>query len=149
MELDPRLSETLAAVAAAMATARHDWWIIASAAVALHGADPGAISDVDVLLDRRDAETVLHSLGLIGTAGKADERFRSDMFARWQGSPLPAEFFAGFHLLEAGSWREIRPVTRQLVQLGEDLLFVPERAELKAMLLRFGRPKDLARAALL
>lgn len=132
-----------------MAPARHDWWIIASAAVALHGADPGAVRDVDVLLDPRDANAILPALGLEPVAGSADPKFRSDLFARWTGAPLPVEFFAGFHLLEDGEWNEIRPATRHEVRVGKATLFVPERAELKAMLLRFGRPKDLARAALL
>lgn len=132
-----------------MAPAQHEWWIIASAAVALHGGDPGVIKDVDVLLDPRDAAAVLGALGVEGAPGEADERFRSDLFASWTGAPLPVEFFAGFHLLEQGSWNEIRPATRLSFELGDARVFVPERAELKAMLLRFGRPKDLARAALL
>lgn len=143
------LDETLTAVAHAMAPARHDWWIIASAAVALHGVDPGVVDDVDVLLDPRDAGAILTGFGVEAAPGSADAKFRSDLFARWTGPPLPVEFFAGFHLLESGVWREIRPATRQAVSLDKATLFIPERAELKAMLLRFGRPKDLARAALL
>ncbi len=149
MRLAEPLHDTLLAVARAVAPARHDWWILASAAVALHGADPGAVSDVDVLLDPRDVQTVLRGLGLAAAPGSADAQFRSDHFARWRTPPLPVEFFAGFHLLEAGGWNQIRPATRQAVRLDQATLFVPERAELKAMLLRFGRPKDLARAALL
>lgn len=132
-----------------MVPARQDWWIIASAAVALHGADPGAIGDVDVLIDPRDAGSVLTGLGLGAGPGMAGAMFRSDLFACWDAAPLPVELFAGFHLLEDGAWNPIHPLTRQAVQLGEAVLFVPERPELKAMLLRFGRPKDLARAALL
>jgi hypothetical protein len=148
MTIAPALRETLVKVAEVMAPAQHEWWIIASAAVALHGADPGAIGDVDVLLDPRDAGAVLAGLA-VASPGAADAKFRSELFARWHGAPLPVEFFAGFHLREHGHWTEIRPATRQAVQLDEATLFVPERAELKAMLLRFGRPKDLARAALL
>jgi hypothetical protein len=147
--IDPALHETLGIVAECMAPARHEWWVIASAAVALHGADPGAIGDVDVLLDPRDAGVILPGLGLAPEPGSADAKFRSDLFARWTAAPLAVEFFAGFHLLESGVWNEVRPITRQAVKLGEQILFIPERAELKATLLRFGRPKDLARAALL
>ena len=149
MVLGEALIETLDAVAAALAPAQHDWWIIASAAVALHGADPGAIGDVDVLLDPRDAGVILAGLGLVAAPGAADARFRSELFARWTAPRLPVEFFTGFHLREGGVWNEVRPLTRQAVDAGDAALFVPERAELKAMLLRFGRPKDLARSALL
>ena len=149
MRLDRRLRQTLATVALAMAPARHEWWIIASAAVMLHGADPGAIDDVDVLFDLRDTKAILRQLGLETAPGAAHAKFRSEQFVRWTGPPLPVEFFAGFHLFEAGRWTAIRPVTRLAVRVEQQTLFVPERGELKAMLLRFGRPKDLARAALL
>jgi hypothetical protein len=149
MQIDGNLSKTLAAVASTMAPARHEWWIIASAAVALHGADPGAINDVDVLFDPRDVGPILRQLGLETAPGAADAKFRSEQFVRWTGAPLPIEFFAGFHVFEAGHWSAIRPATREAVRVKKATLFIPERAELKAMLLRFGRPKDLARAALL
>jgi hypothetical protein len=50
----PELGETLARVADALAEARQPWWIIGSAAVALHGADV-TVGDVDVLLGEADA----------------------------------------------------------------------------------------------
>lgn len=149
MPHSPELDESLRAVARAMAPARHDWWIITSAACALHGVDPGVIRDVDVLLDRRDVPQVLGALGVPFAPGEADGRFRSEIFAVWPAPALAVEFFAGFHLFEAGEWREIRPVTRIAVDLVGTTLFVPEQHELREILLRFGRPKDLARAALL
>jgi hypothetical protein len=149
MTLEQPLRETLVWVTAALGPARYRWWILASAAVALHGADPGVIGDVDVLLDPRDAVPILTGLGLDPAPGSLDSRFRSDLFARWPHSPLPVEFFAGFHLFEAGVWQGLVPATRQAVWLGDMEMFVPERAELKSILLRFGRSKDLLRAALL
>lgn len=143
------LEITLQQVAQAMAAARHDWWIIASAACRLHGIDPGPVRDVDVLIDERDVAAVLGGLGLEPLAGQSDGLFRSRCFATWQGGPLEVEFFAGFALCEDGQWNEIRPVSREWQNLGGTSMPVPARAELAALLRRFGRPKDLARAELL
>ena len=48
------LEATLLALAPALGAAQHPWWILGSAAVVLHGADPKEVWDVDVLLDQRD-----------------------------------------------------------------------------------------------
>jgi hypothetical protein len=144
------LAATLADLAPVLAQhTRHDWWIIASAAVVLHGFDPGPVGDVDVLLDRRDAPAVFATLGLPDRLGESNAQFRSEHFAIWRGSAMPVELMAGFQLHEDGEWREIRLQSRQFVQLGDHNLFVPERHELRELFNRFGRPKDLARAALL
>ena len=145
---DP-LAATLRAVADAMVPARHDWWIVASAACRLHGIDPGVVRDVDVLLDERDLAAVLVPLGLSPAPGTSDGLFRSRCFVSWDGTPLTVEFFAGFELREAGQWSEVRLQTREWRGFDELELPVPQRGELAALLRRFGRPKDLARAELL
>jgi hypothetical protein len=145
---DP-LRQTLIAVADRLHGTRHDWWIISSAAVALHGGDPGAVGDVDILLDPRDVPVVFAALGLPLDPGQGTTLFRSEWFGTWRGAPLPVELFAGFASCEGGVWNAVLPKTRQAVTVGGAALYVPERRELKAMLLRFGRPKDLARAATL
>ncbi|MBN8501891.1 MAG: hypothetical protein J0M19_12145 [Sphingomonadales bacterium] len=132
-----------------MAHARHPWWILGSVAVMLHGGTPGQIGDIDVLLDRRDCASVFDRLGLTVKAGQADARFRSDIFHRWTGSLMPVELFAGFSVRDAGRWHEYIPRTRIAVMVQAETVFVPDRAELVALLRRFGRPKDLERAALL
>lgn len=139
------LESTLLALQPALELARHPWWILGSAAVVLHGADPDEIWDVDVLLDRRDCEAVFARLGLEPKPGKPDSRFRSAVFHRWNQASLPVELFAGFCILEAGEWREFLPETRIAAGLGAARAFVPERAELIALLRRFGRNKDLRR----
>jgi hypothetical protein len=147
MQLAPELQATLGWTARALAPARHDWWIISSAAIALHGVEPGPIGDVDVLFDPRDAAAVLGPLGIDPRPGTGTELFRSAIFARWTATPMPVELFAGFELCEAGIWQAIRPETREQVRCGNALVYVPAREELAAMLRRFGRPKDLDRAA--
>lgn len=149
MEIADPLRQTLIAVADRLRGTRHDWWIISSAAVALHGGDPGAVGDVDILLDPRDAPAVFAALGLPLDPGRGTAHFRSDWFGTWHGAPLPVELFAGFSLCEDGVWNSVLPKTRQVVTVDGAALYVPGREELKAMLLRFGRPKDLARAATL
>ena len=143
------LATTLSALAPALARARHPWWILGSAAVMLHGADPGEVRDADVLLDKRDCRAVLGALGLVPAPGESDGRFRSAVFARWNGAALPVDLFAGFCLFEAGDWHPFQPQTRIAVQLGSAGAFIPERDELIGLLGRFGRAKDLSRIAAL
>ncbi len=145
----PDLESTLVALQPALASAQHPWWVLGSAAVALISGKADVIRDVDVLFDPRDAEAILRRLGLVPLSVAADDQFKSAVFAKWNGAALPVELFAGFCLREGGTWSEYVPQSRVAVTLGEAAAFVPERAELLALLHRFGRPKDLARAALL
>ena len=73
-----------------MADAEEAWWIIGSAAVALHGVDPGSIGDLDVLLGAADARRLLPTLGVEALPGRPDARFRSTIFARWTAPPCPS-----------------------------------------------------------
>ena len=139
------LEATLLALAPALGAAQHPWWILGSAAVVLHGADPKEVWDVDVLLDQRDCVAVLSKLGLVPKPGQADAQFRSAVFNRWNGANLPVELFAGFSLCEDGVWSEFVPQTRVAASLGAVQVFVPERAELVDLLRRFGRAKDQLR----
>jgi hypothetical protein len=140
----PALRETLTMVAAAMACAERPWWIIGSAAVAMHGAAV-SVGDVDVLLDEDDAQALLPPLGIVAAAGEGTALFRSAVFARWTAPPLTVEFMAGFRFHSREGWRAVAPVTRERVTVEGHALFVPGRAELVAMLAGFGREKDVAR----
>lgn len=149
MGLHDPLLLTLELVADALSPARHDWWIIAGAACRLHGIDDGPVRDVDVLLDERDFDAVLAPLGLVLQKGTSDGLFRSNYLVSWNEPPLVVELFAGFELCEQGEWQKILPETREWQKFGTLALPVQARGELAALLRRFGRPKDLARAALL
>ncbi len=146
MPLDESLVATLRAVAVAMASAHDPWWIIASAAVALHGADAGAVADVDVLLSRTDALRILPTIGVAPVAGSESAAFRSGIFATWRDAALAVEFMADFTYRSGSDWITVAPVTRQAIEVSGVTVFVPERGELHRLLLAFGRPKDLARA---
>ena len=129
-----------------MREAEAPWWIIGSAAVALHGGDPGEIRDVDVIVGHADAERYLRRLGLPNAATTNDRLFRSDLFARWREPALPVELMAGLKVKASSGWAPLVIHTREAVGDG---LYAPSRAELRAILLGFGRPKDLRRAAAL
>jgi hypothetical protein len=143
------LDETLRLVAAACVTAHDPWWLIGSAAVALHGAPVDDIADVDVLMSLADADALLRAAGVDPAPGIPDARFRSLLFGTWRAPPLPVEVMAGLDVAADDGWRRIAPETRIPVALGGETLFVPARDELGAILTAFGRPKDLERARLL
>ncbi len=143
------LQAALAWLTDTMAQARDDWWLIGSAAVMLHGAEPGGIADIDVLLSETDARRILPMLGLPVAEGPPDSRFASQVFASWHAALLPVEFMAGLRQRAGGAWQPVLPSSRVEV-VGEGWqVFVPERAELAAILRSFGRPKDLRRLAAL
>jgi hypothetical protein len=146
MTIDARLLATLKTVADVMNAARAPWWIIASAAVALHGADPEHIGDVDVLLSIADATRILPSLGIPTEKGSKHPDFRSTIFGTWGRAPLPIEFMAGFSYRSKTQWLPVEPRTRKPIAVDGVTVFAPERAELIGLLTAFGRPKDIERA---
>lgn len=146
MIFNPALSASLKAIGNVMAEAHDPWWIIASAAVALHGADPGHVADVDVLLSVADARRILPAIGMELRPGSPHAAFRSSIFGTWTGTTLPVEFMADFQRRSGEAWLPVQPATRQSVEVEGAVVFVPERMELQAMLAAFGRPKDIERA---
>lgn len=147
--LAPPLERSLRAVAGAMGDARDPWWIIGSGAVALLGGASAHVADLDILLSPADAARILPGLGLNAAPGGADSRFRSSIFARWDAPELPVEFMADFAVNHDGQWHDIAPTSRIAHHLGDAALYTPSREEMRAILQRFGRPKDLRRADML
>lgn len=148
-DLDPRLTALLRRLAGDLGACRDPWWVIGSAAMALHGASPVAVADVDLLLGRDDAAAQLERNGLAAAPGEEDGRFRSELFGRWHSPPYTVEMFAGFHIRTASGWREIVPETREPISVGSAILFVPAVSELIALGRLFGRAKDAEREPLL
>ena len=149
MTLSDPLEQTLVMVADLCATAEDPWWVIASAAVALHGAAVDDVRDVDLLMSGRDARAALVRVGVEPLAGRATNLFRSAVFGTWRGPPLAVEIFGDFHFAGSDSWTRVVPDTREPVAISGRTLFIPSAPELRKMLIGFGRPKDLARARLL
>lgn len=146
MTIDTSIIASLKAIGAIMTAANDPWWIIASAAVALHGADPGPIGDVDVLLSVDDATRILPAIGIELRHGTDHPDFRSGIFGTWTGTTLPVEFMADFYYRSGIDWVQVQPATRQLIDVDGIAIFVPDRAELQRLLEHFGRPKDIERA---
>ena len=149
MPISRALDASLRAVAPVMALAEDHWWIIGSAAVALHGADIDRIRDVDIVLSVADATRILSELGITPNAGAAHPDFRSTIFATWTAPALAIEFMADFHCRSGDAWLPVLPATRREVSGKGWTVFVPEKEELGAILATFGRPKDSERLRLL
>jgi hypothetical protein len=147
--MTPALAETFALVASAATDATDAWWIIGSAAVALHGRNVPHVKDVDLLMSAADAATFLKRTGGAVRAGQADERFRSLVFGLWTMPPIPVEVMGGFSVAGDGGWREVVLATREPVNVAGACVFVPSGEELVRLLRTFGRPKDLERVRLM
>jgi len=93
--LPPDLRQTLVMVAHAMHDARDPWWVISSAAVALHGVAAVKVADVDVVTSVEDARRVMARLGVGPAKESASLMFRSTVFGQWKAPPLMVEIMAG------------------------------------------------------
>ena len=146
MKLSSELRSSLAMVAGTAADARDPWWIIGSAAVALHGADAGEVHDIDLLMSANDAAFALRQVGGVARSGVPSKQFRSDVFGTWEKPPVRVEIFGGFSVATDEGWSPMLPASRVMIHLGGAELFVPSADELVRLLMSFGRPKDLSRA---
>ncbi|GAA0674308.1 hypothetical protein GCM10009102_27870 [Sphingomonas insulae] len=141
---DDRVTTALSAVATVMRGARDPWWVIGSAAVALHGVVTD-VADIDLLASAADAMDVVTRLGLAVDQRDPHPLFRSRIFAQWPRADRIVEIMGGLAIDERGIWQTVIPTTR--VILGG--VYVPDRADLMQILSRFGRAKDLERRRLL
>lgn len=145
------LRETLAAALPALhAGCRDPWVVIGSAAAWLVGADV-SVADLDVLTSVRDAEALRDRWQMQRDAAHhpADAaRFRS-RFSRYLLSGLPIEVMGGLEVFGADGWKPLQ--INRIVQMNVAGLSipVPSVAEQIRVLQGFGRPKDLARIAVL
>ena len=128
-----------------MREAKDPWWLVGSAAMALHGAAVG-VADIDVLTSRGDARRLF---GDWLVEPHESPHFRSELFARRPLGDFTLEAMAGFHVRESARWGEFVPQSRCEVRLGEALLYTPGVEGLIAMCALFGRAKDLERMRLL
>jgi hypothetical protein len=147
--LTPQLDQSLAMAAELAASAADPWWIIGSAAVALHGGKVGRVKDIDLMMSARDADVFLRRAGVTERVGDKSDRFRSAVFGTWQKPPVPVEVFGGFEVATAAGWRPVVLESREQVTIGGVRVFVPSAAELVRLLHSFGRAKDLERARLI
>jgi hypothetical protein len=143
--LDPALAAALVRIGAAANEAREPWWIIGSAAMALHGAAPGKVRDIDLLMAREDAQRLFGARLASSAPPPPSDRFRSDLFARWDEKGHAVELMAGFHVRDRGAWRPVVPQAREPIGLHGTTLYTPGITGLIALCDLFGRPKDASR----
>lgn len=147
--IPPALVETLQRLSADLDALQDEWWLIGSAALVLNGAEIAIAGDVDLLTTpsaaRRLAERWGCALNVLGPT----DHFRSEIFFSWKETPLPIDVMAGFEVSSAGDWTPVWPRTRMEIRWLGGTYFTPSRAEMLELLVRFDRPKDRKRAALL
>jgi hypothetical protein len=125
------------------------WWLIGSAAMALHGVRQLQVADIDLLMSRNDARRLLREQRQPNTPDGGTEHFRSDVFGRLRGGPLSIDVMGGFHVRQVAAWREVVPTTRVAVRIPSGLVFVPAVSDLLDITRHMGREKDRDRAEML
>jgi hypothetical protein len=149
MTVTSALRTSLHMLADVIAPATGAWWLIGSAAMALHGCDSLEVGDIDVLLSVEDAAALLERCAVPPLIGSGNALFRSQVFGRWTAPALTVEIMGGLHVRSGERWIEVRPQTREAVAFDGATLFIPSIGEMIAMCQLFGRPKDRAREAVL
>jgi hypothetical protein len=137
-----QLRRTLDVLAEDCRDLRDSWWLIGSAAAWLLGLD-GAVKDIDLLTSRRDGEALLRRWAIAPIRPEPSPLFRSELFAVRADLAVPIELMAEL----AVRGEVLMPRNRVRLSWGDRALFVPDAAEQAAICERFGREKDLARAA--
>ncbi|MGR6430580.1 hypothetical protein ACU5AY_06625 [Rhizobium sp. PAMB 3174] len=125
------------------------WWIIGSAAMALHGVEGIDPNDIDILVSADDARRLSTRWKIEPFAMPPHPRFRSEVFLRKPLAAREAEVMGGFEVMTVGGWTPVEPRDRIVVSHAGGMLYVPSIAEIIDMCRQFGREKDLARLVLL
>ena len=126
------------------------WCVIGSAGARMLGAEVD-VADVDVLVSRADAATLMaHWADRRDHAhAPADgDRFRSH-FARFRFPGMPVEVMGGLELHDDAGWQPVSPGKLVLVGLQGLAVPVPALDEQIRIFESFGRDKDRARATAL
>lgn len=129
---------------------RDPWQVIGSAAARLAGADV-TVADLDLLTTAADAARLVEAWRDrrepdYEPAGA--DRFRS-RFARFRFAAMPVEVMGALELHTGQGWEPVVVGQTLHVRVAGMDVPVPGVAEQIRILERFGRPKDLHRAALL
>ena len=143
------LAAALDVVAEGCADLADPWWVFGSAGMALVGVPGLSPPDVDLIVSERDAAALIGLWNARRADAAPSPLFRSKVFAKASIAALPIEIMAGFESFSAGAWTPVAPATRIAIRWKGAALYTPDAAEQAAICRRFGRPKDLARVALL
>lgn len=123
------------------------WWIIGGAATALYAGDQGDdLHDVDVIVSVADARRLIERLDIEDRTDGGSERFRSRVYATWW-LDLPVDFLGDFEVKINGTWRPVRPQTRNPFSTPAGVVFMPSLEEHIEITRTLGRPRDFERIA--
>lgn len=148
-QINPVLESVLDLVARDGAALADRWWVFGSAGMALVGVPSLSPPDVDLIVSERDAAALIGLWNARRADAAPSPLFRSKVFAKASIAALPIEIMAGFESFSAGAWTPVAPATRLAIPWKGSALYTPDAAEQAIICRRFGRPKDLARVALL
>ena len=144
------LTAAFARIAERLSGIQHDWWVIGSAALVLHGIPGIKVADIDILVpDVSRVQAILDALGAVPEEKAEHSLFVSERFARLQLGSLDVEVMAGLSVKTPAGLEPVAPSSRVAIDIGSGVIFVPELAELADILRRFGREKDLKRLEIL
>lgn len=148
---DEALREVLLAVVPALGHfCRDPWVLIGSAAARLAGAEV-SVADLDVLTSIGDAETLIgewRSRRDETSVPAGADRFRS-RYARFHFPGLPVEVMGGLESFGENGWMPVQIDETDTIDMAGVAVRIPAVVEQIRVLERFGRPKDMQRAALL
>lgn len=148
-QINPQLEATLDVVARDCANLSDPWWVFGSAGMALVGVSGLTPPDVDLIVSPRDALALIALWDARRLAAAPSPLFRSEIFAKAEQFQPPIEIMAGFEAFSQSVWAPVVPATRERIDWKGGAVFTPSAAEQAQIARRFGRPKDLARVALL
>ncbi len=148
--MDARLAEGLLRLAELMKGEAEPWWIIGSAALVLCGIEDIVPDDIDVVADQDTLRRLLAKAGVAEKPTAAHTQFRSSPYGRIEvDGGTDIEVQGDLELWENEAWTPLTFASRIEVAAGSATVFVPSLDEQAAILRRFGRPKDLAKAGMI
>ncbi len=145
--MSPELIRSAELIARVM-PAGGDWWIIGSAALALNGiaVEP---KDIDVFASAAVIDAARAALDVPAMPSGSD-RFRSTPYFQFRpDGGVEIDFMGDLEVWSGGAWGGLHIESRLRVNCGSVNVFTPSLDEQRRILHLFGRPKDLARAALI
>ncbi len=148
--MDARLETGLFRLLELLDGEQEPWWIIGSTAMVLSGIEGIVPEDIDVVAEGDMLRRVLAKAGVTEVAPKPHNQFRSNPYARIPvAGGADIEVQGDLELFENGAWTRLNFASRVPVPLGNATLYVPCLDEQVRIFRRFGRAKDLMKAALL
>jgi hypothetical protein len=148
--MSPALEKALRLVAEHGSRIEGNWWVIGSTAALLAGYSHFDPDDVDVFGSTETMNAFVKSFGSERFEAPDHHQFRSMPYQRIALPDFtPIEVMGGLEILNNGQWQKLSITTRIEISGFGAPLWIPSVEEQIAIFEMFGRPKDLAKAAVL